>query len=136
MDFSWQPVARSLAADEYYALVITFKHTDGNRYPYVQATTKDTQWQGKLDPFLYDSDVLADRSSGWKHGWYVVVMRNLRTNEKGEITGTEVSPRSEERWFTWKLELTPEPTDTPVPEPTKTPIPDTPIPEPSKTPIP
>jgi serine/threonine protein kinase len=114
MDFSWKPVARSLAADEYYALVITFQHADGQRYPYVQAVTKATGWQGLSNPFLYDSPYLADRSSGWKHGWYVVVMRNIGKNENGDITGTEVGPKSEERSFTWK-------TDGDHPTPTRTP---------------
>lgn len=104
MEFSWQPVAPQLAADEYYALVITFLHRDGHCYPYLQATIKDTRWQGQLNPFLYDSDVLADRGLGWQHGWYVVVMRNPGTNDKGEIIGIELSPRSEERFFTWRLE--------------------------------
>nr|MBC7244205.1 serine/threonine protein kinase [Chloroflexota bacterium] len=120
MEFSWQPVAPQLAADEYYALVITFLHRDGHRYPYLQATTKSTRWQGQLNPFLYDSDVLADRGLGWQHGWYVVVMRNPGMNDKGQITGSAVSPRSEERLFTWKLEAG-APAPGPRPTPTRTP---------------
>ncbi|MGB9879311.1 MAG: hypothetical protein ACPLRM_00990, partial [Anaerolineae bacterium] len=126
MEFSWQPVAPQLAADEYYALVITFLHRDGHRYPYLQATTKDTRWHGQLNPFLYDSEVLADRGLGWQHGWYVVVMRDPGTDSRGQITGTELSPHSEERLFTWKLEGETrgepgvEPTDV-RPTPTRTP---------------
>jgi hypothetical protein len=136
MDFGWSPVAQQLAEDEYYVLVITFLHRDSHRYPDLQVSTKDTRWAGQLHRFLYDDPVLADRSWGWQHGWYVVVMRNPGTNEKGEITGTEVSPRSAGRSFNWKLEPTEVPTKTPIPEPSKTAIPDTPAPEPSKTPIP
>lgn len=121
MEFRWQAVAPQLAADEYYVLVITFLHRDGHRYPYLQATTKDTRWQGQLNPFLYDSDVLADRGSGWQHGWYVVVMRNPGTDSRGQIMGTQLSPRSEERPFIWKLEVGAPGAPGVPPTPTRTP---------------
>jgi len=120
MDFSWKAVGQPLAADEYYALIITFQHSDGHRYPYLQAKTKDTRWQGKLERFLYDGNVLASRSPAWQHGWYVVVMKNPAMNDKGQITGTEVSGRSEERFFTWKIEGA-APGGEPGPAPTRTP---------------
>jgi hypothetical protein len=111
MTFSWKGPGRALAECEYYVLVITFKHKDGRWYPYLQATTKDTQWSGYLNPFLYDGEVLADRLSGSQHGWYVALVCNPGTNSAGQITGTEIV-RSEERRFTWALSGTPRPTAT------------------------
>jgi hypothetical protein len=125
MDFSWKPVAQALAADEYYALVITFQCKNGSRCSSLQASTKDTKWSGKLEEWLYnDTNSLADRASGWQHGWYVVVMRSPGMSN-GQITGTEVSPWSEERFFTWKLEGASSggPGPQPGQEPTKTPKP-------------
>jgi hypothetical protein len=92
--FSWESVGQ-LPDGVYYVLHILYPHQGSvwHDEQWTQETAKEVQ------RYIYDNATLPATME-----WYVVVARRTGTSADGRHQGTELSPRSETRMFSWQRE--------------------------------
>ena len=89
----WQPLA-GLPADGYYVIMVVYSHRGETWYDEVP-WTQNTQWLAS------EHEYLLGLSDDGRFVWSVQVVRQTGVDAAGRPKGTEVSPMSDQRTFTW-----------------------------------